>query len=152
MRRLDPAPFLAPDNIDDNVLAILCRDGTNPAIIQEVERRIEAMDETGKSQAYLKIILCGAVRKVKILVMLKNVEIDLSKYEDYPFVQKRSQAKIAEGERRVILLMLRRINPEVPQDILTAVEKADTTDLEKMTLLIMDQPSLEAFRTSFCQS
>ena len=60
MRRLDPAPFLASDNIDDNVLAILCRDGTNPAIIQEVERRIEAMDETGKSLAYLKIILCGA--------------------------------------------------------------------------------------------
>ncbi|WP_147041225.1 hypothetical protein, partial [Skermanella aerolata] len=87
MRRLDPAPFLASDNIDDNVLAILCRDGTNPAIIQEVERRIEAMDETGKSQAYLKIILCGAVRKVEILAMLKNAEIDLSKYEDYPFVQ-----------------------------------------------------------------
>ena len=84
--------------------------------------------------------------------MLKNAEIDLSKYEDYPFVQKHSQAKIAEGQGRVILLMLRRINPEVPQDILTAVEKADTTDLEKMTLLIMDQPSLEAFRTSFCQS
>jgi hypothetical protein len=84
--------------------------------------------------------------------MLKNAEIDLSKYEDYPFVQKHSHAKIAEGQRRVILLMLRRINPEVPQDILTAVEKADTTDLEKMTLLIMDQPSLEAFRTSFCQS
>ena len=54
--------------------------------IQEVERRIEAMDETGKSQAYLKIILCGAVRKVEILAMLKNAEIDLSKYEDYPFV------------------------------------------------------------------
>jgi hypothetical protein len=152
MRRLDPEPFLASENIDDNILAILCRDGTNPAIIQEVERRIEAMDETGKSQAYLKIILCGAVRKVEILAMLKNAEIDLSKYEDYPFVQKHSQAKIAEGERRVILLMLRRINPEVPQDILTAVEKADTTDLEKMTLLIMDQPSFEAFRTSFCQS
>lgn len=47
--------------------------------------------------------------------------------------------------------MLRRINPEVPQDILTAVEKAGTTDLEKMILLIMDQPSFEAFRTTFCQ-
>ncbi|MGF7211657.1 hypothetical protein GGE65_006279 [Skermanella aerolata] len=151
MRRLDPALFRASENIDDNILAILCRDGTNPAIIQEVERRIEAMEETGNSQAYLKIILCGAVRKVEILVMLKNAEIDLSKYEDYPFVQKHSQAKIAEGERRVILLMLRRINPEVPQDILTAVEKAGTTDLEKMILLIMDQPSFEAFRTTFCQ-
>ena len=28
MRRLDPALFLASDNIDDIVLAILCRDGT----------------------------------------------------------------------------------------------------------------------------
>jgi hypothetical protein len=66
MRRLDPALFLASDNIDDTILAILRRDGTNPAIIQEVERRIEAMDETGKSLAYLKIILCRAVRKVEI--------------------------------------------------------------------------------------
>lgn len=114
MREFDRRPFLESDMINDNLLGILCREGTSPAYFDAVVHRLAGMqDNSARNDAAQKLGIVLQLRKNEIVIdkkvkaMLADIQIDFKSNPLFaPHAARLQEEASADAARNIIVSQL----------------------------------------------
>ena len=164
VRNLDCENWLSSNLIEDNILAILLRFGTEPQTLRRILEKISAADPELRPDAMADLITLARLRKVSD-ILNQEVQQMAIKYEDYviteeeflevyePFLritrqiersvtQGRAQG-VAKGKRDSLLLVLAERFGPVPQWARERLETMSPAEMDSTFVRLLTSPSLE---------
>ncbi len=68
VRTFKAAPLLASDSLDDNLLALLCGDGTTPTVIRRILRRIARLPERARQDRLIQLFILSGLRQAEPVI------------------------------------------------------------------------------------
>jgi hypothetical protein len=160
VRDLDCENWLSSNLIEDNILAILLRFGTEPQTLRRILEKISAADPELHHDAVADLITLARLRKVSD-ILNQEVQQMAIKYEDYviteeeflevyePFLRitrqiERSVAHgAAKGKRDALLLQLAERFGPVPQWARERLETMSPPEMDSTFVRLLTAPSLE---------
>jgi len=153
VRTLDGQPLLHSTVLEDNILALLCREGATRATVQYILARIANLSGTAQTEALTTLLILAGLRHLQPLVREETQQMAITlDIENNPFLRDifeegRQEGQI-EGERALIRRQLARRFGVLPAWAEQHIAAADTTTLEQWGLRLLDAASLEeVFRT-----
>ena len=153
VRTLDGQPLLHSTVLEDNILALLCREGATRATVQYILARIANLSGTAQTEALTTLLILAGLRHLQPLVREETQQMAITlDIENNPFLRDifeegRQEGQI-EGERALIRRQLARRFGVLPAWAEQHIAAADTTTLEQWGLRLLDATSLEeVFRT-----
>jgi predicted transposase YdaD len=157
IRTLDGQPLLHSTVLEDNILALLCREGATRATVQYILARIANLSGTAQTEALTTLLILAGLRHLQPLVREETQQMAIIlDIENNPFLrdifeegrQEGRQEGQIEGERALVRRQLARRFGVLPAWAEQHIAAADTTTLEQWGLRLLDTTSLEeVFRT-----
>jgi predicted transposase YdaD len=157
VRTLDGQPLLQSPVLEDNILALLCREGGTRATVQRILARIANLSGTAQTEALTTLSILAGLRHLQPLVREETQQMAITlDIENNPFLrdvfeegrQEGRQEGQVEGERALVRRQLERRFGALPAWVEERIAAADTTALEQLGLRLLDATSLEeVFRT-----
>jgi hypothetical protein len=139
IREFDATQLAASESISDNLIAVLCRNGTDPAIVQQVLWKIARLPKQQSMDCLEQLLRLSMLRKADSIVIKEyrtmSLEINI---EDSPFLRGILLKGEKRGEKRGIRLgaswllqsQLEGRFGKLPKWALQQLQKANTKTLE----------------------
>ncbi|CAK0742468.1 hypothetical protein CCP1ISM_1580001 [Azospirillaceae bacterium] len=158
-RELDPAPLLASESVDDNILSLLFGTGDTPEHIRAILRRIATLGERERRDAVTRLLILSGLRGAtgRVLEEVKDMPLQIDTDSD-PFLaelvrkgilQGRAEGEArgeargkAEGKAEMLLRQLRRRFGALPVTVVSKVQDADAAQLDDWSELFVDAKAL----------
>jgi len=149
VRTLDGQPLLHSPVLEDNILALLCREGATRATVQRILGRIANLSGTAQTEALTTLLILAGLRHLQPLVREETQQMAITlDIENNPFLRDIFEEGQIEGERALVRRQLERRFGVLPAWVEERIAAADTTALEQLGLRLLDATSLEeVFRT-----
>ncbi len=148
IRTLDGVPLLHSPILEDNLLAVLCRDGTSRATVRHILARIAALAGTARSEALTTLLLLAGLRQAQPLIheeaqqMALTFNIHNDAFLREIFEEGQQEGQLA-GERTLIRRQLASRFGEVPGWAEQQIAAADTFTLELWGVRLLGAASVE---------
>ena len=149
VRILDGQPLLHSPVLEDNILALLCREGATRATVQRILARIANLSGTAQTEALTTLLILAGLRHLQPLIREETQQMAITlDIENNPFLRDIFEEGQIEGERALVRRQLERRFGALPAWVEEHIATADTTALEQLGLRLLDATSLEeVFRT-----
>jgi predicted transposase YdaD len=148
VRTLDGQPLLHSPVLEDNIFALLCREGGTRATVQHILARIANLSGTAQTEALTTLLILAGLRHLQPLVREETQQMAITlDIENNPFLRDvfeegRQEGQI-EGERALVRRLLERRFGVLPAWVEERIAAADPTALEQWGLRLLDATSLE---------
>lgn len=144
IRTFDPEQLLASEFVHDNLLAVLCRNGATPAIVQRILRRIRRLPKQQQMDHLERLLILSNLRKADILVIkeAREMEFELD-IEGSAFFSGLVQKGKVEGEAHLLRRQLEHRFGPLPEWAERRLKSADLTKLERWSLRLLEAERLE---------
>lgn len=140
IRTFDPAPLLASEFVHDNLLAVLCRDGTTPVVVQRILRRLKRLPRQQQLDRLEQLLILSNLRKADALVIEEahemNFELDIEGSRFF-------SGLVQKGEVRLLRRLLEQRFGPLPEWAERRLETADLAKLERWGLRLLEAERLE---------
>jgi hypothetical protein len=149
IRTMDAGVFLGANCFDDNLLALLCRNGGSPYVVRRVAEKYDMLDAASREDAYVKLAYVAGLRGLTDLVAREIKTMPSVALRDNPLFKIAVDEVYHEGEvggmARAILTSLEAKGFEVADQIRDAVLAADEETLLQMIRLAATAGTIEQF-------
>jgi predicted transposase YdaD len=145
---LDAEPLLNSDSIEDNLLAVLCHNGTRPETVRRILKKIAPLPEKQRKDRFAQLLILSGLREAEILVLkeVKKMSIEINILEN-SFLKGIYVDGEKRGEKRGAIRLLRRQLEErfgkLPKWALEQMEKAESARLERWGAKVLKAEKLE---------
>jgi len=149
IRSIDCRELLASPEIEDNLLALLCRMEDETRAVREILERVAALAKHPRQDALEKLLILSGLRPLKAVIRREvekmPIALNLQENEFFreAFEEGREEGR-AEGERRLLEKMARLRFGPLPQWALHKLEGASREELEHWGERLVQVESLEA--------
>lgn len=152
IRELDGEPLLASTQLDDNIVAILCRLRDERAAVRQIVARIAETDPCSRAEAMQKLTILAGLRKLGEVVKLeaRNMPITESLLDHDLLgpilrrgIEQGMERGIAEGERRTVLRQMGRRFGPLPAWATERIAALSPVQLEQVEIRLLDAASLD---------
>lgn len=153
IRSIDCRELLASPEIEDNLLALLCRTEGESRVVRAILERIAALAERPRRDALEKLLILSGLRPLKTLIRqeVEKMPIALNLQDNEFFreafeegMEKGREEGREEGERRLLEKQARLRFGPLPDWVLRRLEGADRTELEAWGERLVQVDKLEA--------
>ena len=152
IREFDAELLASSEYLSDNLMAVLCHNGTEPAIVQQILRKIALLPERQGMDCLEQLLILSLLRKAETIVIkeYRNMSLELN-IEDSPFLRgiflkgEKRGIKIGEkrGQSRLLQIQLEWRFGKLPKWALQQLKAADAGRLERWGAKLLDSKSLE---------
>ena len=152
IRDIDCQDMLSSPQLEENLLAILCRLGDKRGTIREVLKRIEALPSKERADALEKLVILAGLRKLETTVkeevdkMAISVNVMENVFLRDLFLGGKQEGRQEGRQENAASMLLRQLEyrfGEIPDNHRKKIAKADLPTLEKWCLRVLDAKSLE---------
>ncbi|NBC14287.1 MAG: DUF4351 domain-containing protein [Gammaproteobacteria bacterium] len=153
MAALDPTPLLASDYPDDNVLAILCRTDDIKQRAADILARILPLPENDRRDVLTRLLILAGLRHAEPILIEElermPVQIDIREHPYLMSLVAEFEAKSkaegkAEGKAEVLLRLLERRFPSLPDNRRAQIRAAPLEQLDLWLDAVLDADTLDA--------
>lgn len=124
----------------DNLLAVLCRDGTTPALVQRILRQIKRLPQQQQMDRLEQLLILSNLRKAEAVVIEEAQEMDFKlDIEGSPFLS----GILQKGEARLLRRQLEQRFGSLPECAERRLASADLAKLEQWGLRLLEAERLE---------
>ena len=159
IRQIDCRPLLESPNLEDNLLAILCRiEGREREVVQRILHRIAQVTSKERRDFWEQLLILTGLRSIQVQELVKPegqkmpITVDMGEtIWGKELFEKGERQGILEGERRgklkgeaLILqrLLTKRFGP-LPKWAVEKIAQAQSEQLEQWSLQLLDAETLE---------
>jgi predicted transposase YdaD len=160
IRELSAEPLLASDRLEDNVIAVLMREGADRAAVRRILQRIAASEPARRETALAELVILAGLRNLADIITqeVKQMPI-LDDIMDHPLIGPRIRQGIetgrkegreegreegrVEGERQILLRQVEKRFGAIPDWARQKIHAMSLPDLEDAALRLLDAPCLE---------
>jgi predicted transposase YdaD len=144
IREFDAELLLKSASPADNLVAVLCRNGTEPATVRKILRRLARLPQKQQMDSLEQLLIISGLRKVEPVIVREvhkmGVELNI---RDNPFLSGIFAEGKAEGEANMLRRMLEQRFGKLPRWAVEKLTRADVGQLEQWSLRIFDARELE---------
>lgn len=152
IRQYDAEPLLNSDSPADNLLALLCRNGTDRKAVRRIISRLGKLPEKERIDRLTQLLILSGLRKAESLIIEEaepmSLQINLMENDVIrEFVLKHGREREERGARfghaKMLRLQLEQRFGKLPKWTLKLIDGADVETLEDWGLKLLDAERLE---------
>jgi hypothetical protein len=156
IREIDSEPLIASASLEDNVIALLTRLGTEREAVRRILRHISTGGTVERESAVAELLILAGLRKPGTFIEreIERMPIldDIMDHEVIGRERKRGMALgreeglaegLVAGERRVVLRLIGKRFGGIPEWVKQRLDTLSEADLEQIELRLLDAPTLE---------
>lgn len=148
IRVLDATPMLESAHLADNLLALLCHGGSEPAVVSEILKKIVELEGKPRADALQKLLVLSGLREARPLVAAEIQQMPIIVDErNIPFYdeffEKGRKAGEISGGRGVVHSLLERRFGSLPEWVEQKLNAGSAEEIERWGLRLLDAARLE---------